>query len=258
MFIEDSIVLKYLSGDEYNEIGDNWVFKNIEKGKYLFESPDAKKHDDVKSILFDMERVLSEFIPLNKNIYSTLFTEWRTILNGMNVILLVGCPSPYDAMVRKHDGKEYIIFDLIRFCDYKMQGYDIELLIRQLITHETSHLCLHKQYPLPSSDDYLEQLKYITFDEGFAHLLAFKDNIEKLDFSAIINKYYNNSFIKLKEAMKERNLQKQKILLEQSNSGSYWDKFASISGKLFLANHLDEIQKIYINGIDNFISYMGL
>lgn len=58
--------------------------------------------------------------------------------------------------------------------------------------------------------------------------------------------------------MKEINLQKQKDLLLQSNSGSYWNKFSAISGKLFLAKHLKELEKIYNSGIDSFIYYMGL
>ncbi|WP_346916995.1 hypothetical protein [Clostridium sp.] len=255
MLVDDSVVLKYLNGEEENIINSHWVFKNIEEGKYLFEVPNTEKRDDVNSILVSIKSALSQFIPLNKNIYSSLYPEWKSIINDINVLLIVGCPNPYDAMVRKYDGKEYIIFDLIRFCDYKIQGYDVELLIRQLITHETSHVCLHKQYPTPISNDFIEQLKYITFDESFAHLLAFKDNIQKFDFSTF-NKYYNNSLIKLKEAMKETDFKRQKTLLEQADSGSYWNKFASISGKLFLASHLDEVEKIYNSGIESFISYM--
>lgn len=192
------------------------------------------------------------------DIYSALYPEWEAIVNEMTVLLLVGCPNPYDAMVREHNGKEYIIFDLIRFGNYEMQGCDIEQLIRQLITHETSHLCLHKKYPVPTADSYLEQLKYITFDEGFAHLLAYQDNVKDSDHSAIINEHYEDAYGKLQEAMKQTDPQRQKELLEQSNSGSYWSKFASISGKLFLLAHIDGLHEIYDNGVDRFISYMGL
>ena len=254
MLVDDNIVLKYLSGENVDMISKHWVFRNIEKDKYLFEVPDAAKKDEVNKILISIKKILLEFTPLNEEIYSTLYPQWQLIIKDMNVLLLVGCPKPYDAMVIENGGKEYVIFDLIRFCDYSLQGYDIEMLIRQLITHETAHLCLHRKYPVPISDNFLEQLKYTTFDEGFAHLLAFKDNIRQFDFSTIIKEHYNQAIIKLHEAMKEDDCEKQKVLLEQSNSGPYWDKFAAISGKLFLASHLEDIQKIYNDGIDNFIS----
>lgn len=258
MLVDDSVVLQYLNDNNAGNISSHWIFQNIEKGKLLFEAPDDAKRDQVNKILISIKKTLLEFIPLNKDVYSALYPEWRSIIKEADILLVVGCPKPYDAMVREHDGKEYIIFDLMRFCDYSEQGYDIDMLIRKLVTHETSHLCLHMKYPIPASDDFPEQLKYIVFDEGFAHLLSYKDNIQKFDFSAVINEHYNQSLMKLKEAMKEKDYNKQMILLEQSNSGSYWSKFAAISGKLFLAIHLNDIEKLYKNGINNFISSMGL
>lgn len=258
MLVDDSIALKYLSGENIDKISNHWVFQNIEKEKHLFEVPDDAKRDEVNKIMISIKKILSDFIPLNEDIYSALYPHWKSIIEDMNVLLLVGCPDPYDAMVREYGGKEYVIFDLIRFCDYSEQGFNIDMLVRQLITHETAHLCLHMKYPIPTSDDFLEQLKYITFDEGFAHLLSFKDNLREFDFSTMIKEHYNQSFIKLQEAMKEKDWQKQRILLNESNSGSYWDKFASISGKLFLVSNLEKIEEIYNDGIDNFIAYMGL
>ncbi len=254
MFVDDSIVLQYLEDKNLDEVSNNWIFSNIEEDKYIFEKPDTAKKYEVKEILITFNKILSEFIPLNTKLYTDLFPEWTVITKDMNILLVVGCPSPYDAMIRKHEGKEYLIFDLIRFYDYKVRGYDIDTLIRQMLTHETAHLCLHTEYPVPVSENYLEQLKYITFDEGFAHLLAFKDNINCFDFSDIINRHYNEALIKLMAALSEEDEYKQKVLLEQANSGAYWDKYACICGKLFLADNLEHIKKIYKAGIDKFIS----
>lgn len=258
MFVDDNIVLKYLNGENENEIKNHWIFNNVEKGKHLFEVPNAEKQKDVSKILLHMQDKLLDFSPLNKDVYSALYPEWKEITKDMNVLLVVGCPNPYDAMVREYEGKQYIIFDLIRLSDYKDMGYDIDFIIKQLITHETSHLCLHKKYLVPTSSSFVEQLKYITFDEAFAHLLAFKDDVKKFDFSEIINEHYYNVFLKLKEAIAENDIQKQNDLLIQSNSGRYWSKFAAISGKLFLASNIEEVQRLYNNGIDNFISSMEL
>lgn len=258
MLVDDSIVLKYINGENVEKISSHWVFENIEEGKHLFHLPDYTKREEVNSVLKDFRSVLSEFSPLNEDIYSALYPQWKSIIKDMNIILVVGCPDPYDAMVREYAGKEFVIFDLLRFYDYSLRGYDIKLLIRKLLTHETSHLCLHTQYPLPASGDFVAALKHITFDEGFAHLLAFENNLRAFDFSSIIKEHYDQAFIKLLGAMKETDCKKQKVLLEECNSGPYWDKFAAISGKLFLAKHITNIENIYKGGIDNLISSMGL
>lgn len=156
MLVDDSIVLKYFSSEDANEISNHWVFRKIEEGKHLFEVPNVEERADINRILSDMRSILSEFRPLNENIYSTLYPEWKSIIAKMNILLVVGCLNPYDAMVREYDGNQYIIFDLIHLCNYKIQGYNIELVIKQLITHETSHLCLRKKYPVPSSNCFLE------------------------------------------------------------------------------------------------------
>lgn len=256
MNIDDQMVLKFLNGDQENEFKNHWIFHNIEKGEYLFESPDADKRESVHNILVHLKNRLQDFSPLNVTIFSALYPEWKTIMNDVNVLLAVGCPQPYDAMVIEYNGIQYMIFDLIRFNEYKELGYNIDMLIRQLLTHEASHICLHKKYPAPLSDSFADQLKYIAFDEGFAHLLAFKDDVESYDFAALIYDHYNSSLMKLQKSFKEEKLPKQRALLLQSNSGHYWDKFAAVSGKLFLASRIDQIQNLYNAGIDCFISSM--
>lgn len=258
MFIDDHMVIQFLNGDHENEFRNHWLFHNIEKDTYLFDSPDRDKHEIVSEMLLQLKSGLENFNPLNSNLFSALYPEWKTIMNDVNVLLVIGCPKPYDAMVMEYNGMLYMVFDLIRFSEYQESGYDINMLIRQLVTHEASHVCLHGKYPSSASNRFIDQLKYIVFDEGFAHLLAFKDNVESYDFSTIIEANYNTAYMKLKESMREEEIHKQSALLLQSNSGYYWDKFAAISGKLFLASRIEEIHNLYEAGIDDFISSMKL
>lgn len=104
MLIDDSVVLKYLNNEKDTKISSHWVFKNIENGEHLFSAPNPIKQYEVKNILYTIKKVLSEFIPINRSIYSALYPQWESIINDMNVLLLVGCPAPYDAMVRKYNG----------------------------------------------------------------------------------------------------------------------------------------------------------
>lgn len=246
MNVDVSIVRSFLQGsDEYVE---HWLFYHIlDDGEYTFCKPDTTQKEMVEEALNKTLDALNDFKPYNINVFSTLFPRWRELICDVNVILSVGCPAPYDAMVREYNGKEYMIFDLIRFLDYQKDGEDILLLIRQMITHELSHICIHFDYPVISSP-YTEALGYIAFDEGFAHVLSFVDGIEMYNFLPAIQAHYQNARDKMKTALVETDIQKQKENLEASNCGSYWDKFAAISGKLYIASHINLIYEIYQSG----------
>lgn len=246
MNIDTSIVLSYLQGnDDYTE---HWLFYHIfENCEYAFVKPEPAQKEMVAEAFRETVEELNDFKPYNLELFSALFPGWRELIRDVNVIFAVGCPAPYDAMVREYRGKEYMIFDLIRFLDYQERGKPVSSFIRQILTHEVSHICIHADHPVINAP-YAERLGYITFDEGFAHLLAFPNEIETYDFAPMIESHYQNSRDKLKAALSETNLQKQQAYLEASNSGPYWEKFAAISGKLYLASHLNHICEIYQNG----------
>lgn len=112
MNIDDSMIKSYLKGkDAYN---DHWLFyKILDDGEYTFEKPDNKYKEEISKIYEKTYEKLISFTPYNVHLFSILFPKWKSLINQANIILAVGCPSPYDAMVREHEGREYIIFDLI-------------------------------------------------------------------------------------------------------------------------------------------------
>jgi hypothetical protein len=252
MNVDTSIVRSFLQGN--NDYAEHWLFYHIlDHGEYAFAKPDSAQKEVVKEALSKTLDELNDFKPYNIEIFSTLFPRWREVTRDVNVTLSVGCPAPYDAMVREYNGKEYMIFDLIRFLDYQKDDGDFLLLIRQMITHELSHICIHSDYPVISAP-YTESLGYIVFDEGFAHVLAFRDGIEMYNFTPAIQAHYQNARSKLNAALSETDIQRQKEYLEAANCGSYWDKFAAISGKLYIASHLDHIYEIYQSGPSELLS----
>lgn len=246
MNIDDSVIRSYLAGkDGYDS---HWLFKSIlDNGEYTFDRPDDDYKEKIEEIYDKTYENLINFIPYNVKLFSELFPDWKSIINDVNIILAVGCPSPYDAMVREHDGKEYVIFDIVRLMSYGKNGDEIISLIIGMITHEISHICIHTDYPVIDKT-YEDKLSYITFDEGFAHLLAFTDNIHSFNFKPMIEAHYKDAAKKLLMALSETNIFRQTEYLQESNCGSYWDKFAAISGKLYLASNIDNLYNIYKGG----------
>lgn len=254
MNIDGSIIRGYLNDRE--DYSSHWLFKSIlDNGEYAFDMPEAAYKAEVKEIFEKACHSLDNFIPYNESLFSKLFPQWRQILKDINIIFAVGCPAPYDALTRNHGGREYIIFDLVRFMDYEKKGYDILSLIRKMITHEFAHVCIHKDHPLEEGN-YKDKLIYTTFDEGFAHLLAFTDNVKSYDFQEFIKSYYSNSLKKLQRALAEKDKAEQEKYLEEADCGSYWSKLAAISGKLYLAANIESLSEIYENGPASMVTRM--
>lgn len=250
MNIDKIIVEKYLRQEAGLE--NHWIFSQIVPGEKAFEQPDCSKRDEVELLLKQITRLVKDFRPFNSDLYNVLFPQWRTITENTTVILSVGSPAPYDAMVRMKDGKEYVIFDLIRFLEYSNSGYDIERIIRQLLTHELAHICIHEDYPPIQYQGYIERLKYTTFDEGVAHILAFAEDMMSFDFKELVRAHFEVSIRELAKALSATDENEQKDYLVSCNAGSYWDKFAAISGKLFLAQNKTRIVELYRAGVRPF------
>lgn len=244
MKLDTSIVTGYLQGRE--EIAGHWLFTSIREGEHTFDRPAPARRVETEALLRQIEQVLADFTPCNAARFGALFPRWRELAAETNVLLAVGCPAPYDAMVREKDGTQYIIFDLIRFLDYRLKGEELVLLIRRLVTHELTHICLGADYPAAPAD-YRGKLGYITFNEGFAHALAYAEDLDRCDRAALAG-HYPDARRALKKALAETDPRRQEENLQKCNAGRYWDKFAAISGKLYLLAHLEQMEAIYHAG----------
>lgn len=254
MKIDSTMIEAYL--EDRKDYREHWIFSHIKEDDYCFEEPPAHLKAEVRKLDFDLTSTLASFRPLNEEYFSLLFPNWRTYEKAVNVIFVVGCPSPFDAMVREYEGVEYIIFDLIRFLDMKNMGYHPVDFAKSMMTHELIHICLHGNLPfiLPSENfleketlsPYQYELAYLVFDEGFAHLLSLTEGIEHYDFNKLLEAHSLKSLSRLKEAYKETNTERQRNFLEEANSGAY--KFGAIAGLLHLGKNFNSLLDIYKKG----------
>lgn len=255
LILYDEVITEYLDNKSTEKYSNHWVFNNIEPNEYLFKQPSYADNEIVKNIYNEIKVILEDFNPLNEEIFNNLFPDYNKIVKESKVLLVVGCPEMYDAMFMEYDNDDYIVFDLINLSKYLKYGYSINKIVTDLLTHEFVHRCIKEKFPNYNERAFTEKLNYITFDEGFAHLLAYKENIKDHDFSNNFYKEkYEKSKLKLKEAISEQDKEKQKSLLQDADVGSYWDKYAAIAGKLYLAQHINELDDIYNKGWKNIIN----
>lgn len=249
MHIDDRWIRAYIEGESLSDLKEHWVFGAIQEGAHLFEMPSEAYREQVENIHKVLRASMEHFEPMNKHYFRKMFKNYEACLEEMEVLLIVGCPSPYDAMFLEYEHKHYMVFDLIRWCEYMAEGYDIQAIARQLLTHEFAHFCIQKDYPCGGMMSYEERLAFITFDEGFAHLLAYTDAIETLQWEdAKYQDYSVGAKRRIVEALAEQDEAKQERWLEVADTGDYWQKYAAIAGKLYIGQHLDDIEMIYKEG----------
>ena len=245
MKLDREIVDRFLAGQE---IADSWVFSEIEEGRRCFDLSDATGRErEIRELTQQVSERINAFVPENAEVYRQLFPNFQKELQEVQVCLTVGCPNPYDAMVmqREEDGirHEVIVFDMARFLGYGERALG---LVSRLTTHETAHILMHKRWPVLAEDvPYRRQLQHLCFDEGFAHLLACGEAIASFDFGGWVDQHWEPSLQKLREALACTDPEKQQECLIRANAGPYWEKFACITGKPYLAQHRDQLFSIY-------------
>lgn len=248
MEINDSIVQSYLRGDPPSGYGDSWVFRAV-NGAPLFDPPRAGDRPWVSRLCEKLKAEIGAFVPRNAGLVEDLFPDFGHVSRGLTVMLVVGFPDPYDAMVLGNDGEEYVVLDLVQFgADSLDESYSCQ----RVLTHELVHVCLHNRYP-DQAVSYLDRLSYIAFDEGFAHALSYVEDIASFRFDAFHREKYSAARSQLALALKEQDTGRRSEHMQAADTGDYWDKFASIGGKLYLLNNVPRIRAVYEQGWRGFI-----
>ena len=70
-----------------------------------------------------------------------------------------------------------------------------------MLTHETAHALLHQRWRPNPDASYREQLRFICFDEGFAHLLACGKELASFDPSGWIEEHQAHALEQLRQAL---------------------------------------------------------
>lgn len=265
MYINDSIAQAYILGEDMRQYEKEWFFSgstlDVDRGKNIFTFPpdDNAARDEVKKLIKHFQYGVEHFEPVNRPVWDKLFPDWQKIQPAID--LIVGFPEPYDAVtMRGTDGQIHLVFDLI--CWRKYAGMaDLDKIIRNLLTHEITHLLIGKNYPdvdmAIESTDYRTKLDAYTFHEGFAHLISYQaTELDHVDWhTEQLKEVYSSCKEKMCAALTETDTKKQEQYLYDAICGMYYEKFACMCGMLYLAGRWE---KYGIAGLKTaFMDYHG-
>ena len=250
MYINDSIAQAYILGEDMRHYEKEWFFSgstlDVDRGKNIFTLPpdDNATRDEVKKLVNRFQYGVEHFEPVNRPVWDDLFPDWQKIQPIID--LIVGFPEPYDAVtMRETDGQIHLVFDLI--CWRKYAGMaDLDKIIRNLLTHEITHLLIGKNYPdvdtALESTDYRTKLDAYTFHEGFAHLISYQAaELDQVDWhTEQLREVYSSCKEKMRAALVETDEKKQEQYLYDAICGKYYEKFACMCGMLYLAGRWEK------------------
>lgn len=243
MKIESEIFDFYIKNGHIDTYKGSWLFRYLEKmsnDTIAFVEPSDSLEDiqRMESIAAEIRNKVDYFEPNNVEIWNLLFPDWKQSISNVVVHFIVGLPKGYDALaLQDEDGGPHIIYDMGNWLAY--QEHVISDVINNLLTHELSHICIQRSFPgimtTYLSGTYLEGLDAITFNEGFAHLLAFENkDISLVDWDhKKFNSVYSDASEKMQAALLEQNPSKQKKYIQMSMAGSYYEKFGAMVGMLY-------------------------
>lgn len=267
MKINTTIADAYLNSEDVTGFSSLWLYTDrTERGiENVFTAPPAEPamRETVARIKEEIISHASTFVPCNAWLWDALFDDWRSFLETVTLDLIVGYPYGNDASVKQApDGKQHMIFDLISWGKY-VGKIPLSALSQNLLTHELFHVMVGKCYPEIESvemyGEYTDQLDAITFNEGFAHLVAYdQQEINTVSWSGEeLTEVYNASADRMNEALKEKSAEKQKQYVCEANFGRYYSKYACMCGMIYLGRQWQnggtaELKKLFYQGYHGF------
>ncbi|MCL2079749.1 MAG: hypothetical protein FWH17_07915 [Oscillospiraceae bacterium] len=247
MKIDSSIVNAYFAEKPISTYSNHWIYHEVEKGAYLFETPPFERIAEIRRCYDQIAKACDSFIFRNESLIEYIFTDAKSIMESANILFTVGLPSVYDALVREHEGEDFIVIDIVNFANYITNGHKVSDLVINFLSHELIHILINARYPYEEMT-YLEYLNFIAFHEGFAHLLSYKENISDYQPNESYREKFNSAKSKLINALNATDPAMQEQYRIEANSGSYWDKYAAISSMLYLLRNIDALKQIYNEG----------
>lgn len=178
MKVNTEIIDTYLMEKDLKKISNNKIFSLIENGNFLFELPPDESYQDIKNTYNLFRNIIFSFKPCNYNIWKKIFGIFNNIDDNFIIYPIIGAPYPYEAMIRYDKNKTLVIFDIYLIGKNIDNPSKLNENISLLITHELTHFYIHQKYSFP--EIIKKQLKYLFFDEGFAHFLSYSNDIKKL------------------------------------------------------------------------------
>lgn len=216
---------------------------------------DPMRKDIVQELNTQLENVIDEFPTFNKELFTSLFPDYKKQLDRVCVMAVVGTIRNRIVETEEH---LYIIIDLIHIANYTRIVSQMTYIIQNYLSFELSKYLIHLRFPVHSRN-YLSLLNHFAFTNGLANYLAWNVSCDTYKFST--EKYETHkerAFGLLAQAMEVETKTLQHKILTYAVSQDFWEQFPSVAGMFYFDDIYHELGKegvvlLYTHGPKNFI-----
>lgn len=246
--INTEIIEAYVKRKDFSE---HWLFYNLVEGEYLFEYPTLDR-EKLLSFYELFVKELEKFEPKELAFFKKFFRHWKSDIDSdLEVLIAVGCPKPYDAMIREWRGRSVVIFDINQLYTEKIE--DVIPLFQTLITHELFHV-LYAKYHGQEQEEFKDKLLQLCFSEGFAYYLGLGDELLK-NLDEVTERHYKQNLDRFLVALEEKDSERQEEILLECKENEFFENYCAVTGFLVVCHNKEKINELFKAGPQKFLEY---
>ncbi len=216
MNIDTHLIRRYLNDEPLYSAEEAWIYRNA-------DPVDQKRHDVVQELC---RQLLDRRWPcFNHALYEALFPSLDTIVKETEIILIAAA-SDVPTYIRMHEGKAYLIIDLIQVANLTRIVAAMMHVIDNFICLETAMRCIAAEWPV-SALSYTEKLDWICFRQGLANWLAWGEDSTVYQFPKGAKEHASALF---KEAYQVSDPTLQHFILSRFPALPFWEQFPTVHG----------------------------
>lgn len=161
-----------------------------------------------------------------------LFPYCRTLINQIVMLPIVGSGKHFDAKVLEHNGKDYLVVDLLNIADYTSSVKEMCYILHNLCHVHLLRYYMSHAYEKPIA--YIPQLEYRFFCEGLIQYLSWNEDaaVYRLKEARYIHRK-KDAFYTLNKAFEIKEKQFREQILVMLEKLDLWQRFTDVAGMFY-------------------------
>lgn len=226
MKLDVQMITPYLQKQTLPE-NHHWIYQYTNGTKEIL----PHRQEIVITLLNELAKYPDRFPLFNHDLICELCFDTLPLLEDITLLPIVGSHASFDNRIIQHNGKTYLLIDLLNVADYTP-------IVKQMtyILHNMMHVTI-LQYLIKvrKPTTYIEQLEAMFFIDGFVQYLAWNVDCAAYNFqSETYAKRKEQSFQLLYRAVQVTDSNLQMQILKQLSTTDLWNTFPLACGIFFL------------------------
>lgn len=225
MFIDTGVIDAYLRHEMPSE--DAWFYDKV--GGY---HPVDAHRQEVCAYLSEALRQYRQFPIWNRTLILSLLPNLSQITDTVSIMPIIASDTNFDAGIVTHEGKPYLLIDLLHIADYTSSVKQMCYILHNLCHMHLLRYALTQTIKQPS--DFQAYLRYRFFSEGWILYLSWNEDYQHYALhSATYTTRKKRAFALMDAALQVEEDTIRQTILHTLKHADLWDRFCDVAGMFF-------------------------